>query len=67
MNTFWELTDSLDREEIFGPALVVLKTDTLDDALEIINENPYGNGAAIFTEVHPINIIFVNRKLTYPH
>ncbi|PCH33746.1 methylmalonate-semialdehyde dehydrogenase [Wolfiporia cocos MD-104 SS10] len=38
------------REEIFGPALVVLKADTLDDALAIINANPYGNGTAIFTQ-----------------
>ncbi|CCM05185.1 uncharacterized protein FIBRA_07394 [Fibroporia radiculosa] len=38
------------REEIFGPVLVVLKADTLDDALAIINSNPYGNGTAIFTQ-----------------
>jgi len=36
-------------EEIFGPVLVVLNADTLDDALKIINDNPYGNGTAIFT------------------
>lgn len=38
------------REEIFGPVLVVLKADTLDDAIDIINENRYGNGTAIFTQ-----------------
>ncbi|KAL1951588.1 hypothetical protein VTO73DRAFT_737 [Trametes versicolor] len=38
------------REEIFGPVLIVLKADTLDDALAIINENRYGNGTAIFTQ-----------------
>ncbi|KAI0673546.1 methylmalonate-semialdehyde dehydrogenase [Trametes maxima] len=38
------------REEIFGPVLVVIKADTLDDALAIINENKYGNGTAIFTQ-----------------
>ena len=38
------------RQEIFGPALVVLQADTLDDAVEIINRNRYGNGAAIFTQ-----------------
>ncbi|KAH8835879.1 Aldehyde/histidinol dehydrogenase [Flagelloscypha sp. PMI_526] len=38
------------REEIFGPALVVIHADTLDDAIEIINQNPYGNGTAIFTQ-----------------
>lgn len=38
------------QEEIFGPVLVVVKADTLDDALNIINSNRYGNGAAIFTQ-----------------
>jgi hypothetical protein len=38
------------REEIFGPALVCIQADTLDEAIEIINENPYGNGCAIFTQ-----------------
>lgn len=38
------------RQEIFGPVLIVLQANTLDDAIEIINENKYGNGAAIFTQ-----------------
>ena len=37
------------KEEIFGPVLVVLTVDTLDDAIDLINSNPYGNGTAIFT------------------
>ncbi|KAG6381050.1 methylmalonate-semialdehyde dehydrogenase [Boletus reticuloceps] len=37
-------------EEIFGPVLTVISADTLDDALDIINANRYGNGAAIFTQ-----------------
>jgi acyl-CoA reductase-like NAD-dependent aldehyde dehydrogenase len=37
-------------EEIFGPVLTVITSDTLDDALDIINENKYGNGAVIFTQ-----------------
>lgn len=37
------------REEIFGPVLVCLNVDTLDEAIELINENEYGNGVAIFT------------------
>ena len=41
---------SLRREEIFGPALTIVKADTLDDAIEIINANKYGNGTAIFTQ-----------------
>ncbi|WAR18516.1 MMSA-like protein [Mya arenaria] len=36
-------------EEIFGPVLVSLEVDTLDDAINVINNNPYGNGTAIFT------------------
>ena len=36
-------------DEIFGPVLSVLRVDTYDDALELINSNPYGNGTAIFT------------------
>jgi len=37
------------KEEIFGPVLCSLEVDTLDDAISLINENPYGNGTAIFT------------------
>jgi malonate-semialdehyde dehydrogenase (acetylating) / methylmalonate-semialdehyde dehydrogenase len=37
------------REEIFGPVLSVLRAGTVDDAIGIINANPYGNGTAIFT------------------
>lgn len=36
-------------EEIFGPVLVSMEVDTLDDAIKLINANPYGNGTAIFT------------------
>ena len=36
-------------EEIFGPVLVCLNVDTMDDAVELINKNEYGNGVAIFT------------------
>lgn len=36
-------------QEIFGPVLVVLEADTLDDAIALVNRNPYGNGTAIFT------------------
>lgn len=35
--------------EIFGPVLVCLEADTLDEAMAIVNKNPYGNGCAIFT------------------
>jgi len=36
-------------EEIFGPVLVCLNVETVDDAIDLINKNEYGNGTAIFT------------------
>ncbi|KAF2681830.1 Methylmalonate-semialdehyde dehydrogenase [Lentithecium fluviatile CBS 122367] len=36
-------------EEIFGPVLVCLNVDTIDEAIDMINANEYGNGTAIFT------------------
>ncbi|GAC1503418.1 MAG: hypothetical protein NVS2B15_26230 [Pseudarthrobacter sp.] len=36
-------------EEIFGPVLVVVRVDTLEDGINLINANPYGNGTSIFT------------------
>ncbi|KAI8940156.1 hypothetical protein NX059_003867 [Plenodomus lindquistii] len=36
-------------EEIFGPVLVCLNVDTIDEAIDLINANEYGNGTAIFT------------------
>ncbi|MFR0638627.1 CoA-acylating methylmalonate-semialdehyde dehydrogenase [Arthrobacter sp. LS16] len=36
-------------EEIFGPVLVVLRVASLEEAIEVVNANPYGNGTAIFT------------------
>jgi len=36
--------------EIFGPVLSVVRAATYADALRLINENPYGNGTAIFTQ-----------------
>ena len=37
------------RDEIFGPVLTVVRVETYDEALKLINDNPYGNGTAIFT------------------
>jgi malonate-semialdehyde dehydrogenase (acetylating)/methylmalonate-semialdehyde dehydrogenase len=36
-------------DEIFGPVLAVVHTDTYDEAIAIINANPFGNGTAVFT------------------
>lgn len=38
------------REEIFGPVISILRTDTVDEALAIENANPYGNAAAVYTQ-----------------
>ena len=37
------------QDEIFGPVLIVLRADTLEEAIALVNANPYGNGTAIFT------------------
>jgi malonate-semialdehyde dehydrogenase (acetylating)/methylmalonate-semialdehyde dehydrogenase len=37
------------RDEIFGPVLSVVRADTVDEAIALINANPYGNGTSIFT------------------
>jgi malonate-semialdehyde dehydrogenase (acetylating)/methylmalonate-semialdehyde dehydrogenase len=37
------------RDEIFGPVLGIVRCDTVDEAVALINANPYGNGTAIFT------------------
>jgi malonate-semialdehyde dehydrogenase (acetylating) / methylmalonate-semialdehyde dehydrogenase len=37
------------KDEIFGPVLGVTRVDTYDEAVRLVNENPYGNGVAIFT------------------
>ena len=38
------------REEVFGPVLCVMRADTLDEAIEIVNSSRFGNGTSIFTE-----------------
>ncbi len=37
------------KEEIFGPVLIVLRVKSLDEAIQLINANPYANGTAVFT------------------
>jgi malonate-semialdehyde dehydrogenase (acetylating)/methylmalonate-semialdehyde dehydrogenase len=36
-------------DEIFGPVLSVVRVDTYEEGLALVNDNPYGNGTAIFT------------------
>jgi len=38
------------KDEIFGPVLVVLRVDTIEEAIAMVNASPYANGTAIFTE-----------------
>jgi malonate-semialdehyde dehydrogenase (acetylating)/methylmalonate-semialdehyde dehydrogenase len=42
-------TMSVYRDEIFGPVLSVVRAPTYAEAVDLVNSNPYGNGAAIFT------------------
>ncbi len=46
-----DVTPEMDayREEIFGPVLAIIRAQTLDEAIAVINANPYGNGTAVFT------------------
>ena len=37
-------------QEIFGPVLLVLEVDTLDQAIALVNANPFGNGTGLFTQ-----------------
>lgn len=38
------------KEEIFGPVLCIMRAADLDEAIELLNANPHGNGTAIFTQ-----------------
>ncbi|UXI04020.1 CoA-acylating methylmalonate-semialdehyde dehydrogenase [Photobacterium sp. TY1-4] len=40
---------SIYQEEIFGPVLICVEVDSLEEAIELVNNNPYGNGTSIFT------------------
>ncbi len=48
---FDKVTPEMDiyREEIFGPVLCVVRTPDYESALQLVRDNPYGNGTAIFT------------------
>ena len=38
------------KEEVFGPVLSIIRANTLDEAIAIENQNPYGNAASVFTQ-----------------
>lgn len=48
---FTDVTPDMEiyKQEIFGPVFLTTNVDTLDDAIALINANPYGNGTSIFT------------------
>lgn len=48
---FTDVTEDMEiyQQEIFGPVFLTMNVDTLDDAIDLINRNPYGNGTSIFT------------------
>lgn len=65
---------SVYKDEIFGPVLTVVRVDSLDDAIALINRNPYANGTAIFTRsggparrfVHEIEVGMVGVNIPIP-
>ena len=48
-------------DEVFGPVLVVLRVDTADEAIDLVNANPFGNGTAIFTSSGQAARVFQRR------
>ena len=55
---------SIARDEIFGPVLSVVRVPTYEDAVRLVNDNPYGNGTAIFTRDGGAARQFEDRKST---
>jgi len=62
------------KEEIFGPVFMCMESDSLDEAIALINSNPYGNGTALFTNngatarkfVHEIDVGQVGINVPIP-
>lgn len=49
------------KEEIFGPVMVIIHVDTLEQAIELINANPFGNGVGLFTQSGAVARTFQNQ------
>ena len=49
------------KEEIFGPVLAIICVDTLDEVIELVNANPFGNGVGLFTQSGAVARTFQNR------
>lgn len=62
------------KEEVFGPVLAIICVETLDEAIELINANPFGNGVGLFTQSgatartfqHQINVGQVGINIPIP-
>ncbi len=73
---FDNVTPDMDiyREEIFGPVLSTVRADTYEDALNLVIDNPYGNGVAIYTAdgdtardfAHRVNVGMVGINFPIP-
>ncbi len=73
---FDNVTESMSiyQEEIFGPVLLIRRVDSFEEALALVNQNPYGNGTAIFTETgyyarefaHRVNVGMVGVNIPIP-
>ena len=46
---FVSVEHTIYKEEIFGPVMAIVRVDTLDEAIELVNRNCYGNATAVFT------------------
>lgn len=49
------------QEEVFGPVLAIVRTENVDEALQIENASPYGNAAAVYTQSGPLARYVANR------
>ncbi|WP_425070885.1 CoA-acylating methylmalonate-semialdehyde dehydrogenase [Sagittula sp. S175] len=73
---FDDVTPEMDiyKEEIFGPVLSTVRADTYEDALNLVIDNPYGNGTAIYTAdgdtardfAHRVNVGMVGINFPIP-
>ena len=65
---------SIYTDEIFGPVLSVVRVDSYDEGVKLINDNPYGNGVAIFTNdggaarqfAHEVNVGMIGVNVPVP-
>jgi malonate-semialdehyde dehydrogenase (acetylating) / methylmalonate-semialdehyde dehydrogenase len=54
------------KKEVFGPARIVVRVDTLEEAIDLINEHEFGNGVTIFTDSIEVGMVGVNVPIPIP-